>query len=395
MNGGKDTYTLGIWKNGVRTGNRQDGHAVVPFKVEDAGNQYRIYVYDNDFPRETRYLTINKTGNQQWYYSSDANPRAKPDYIGNSGTHTLELTATSSRDMRGGKCFDSTFAYDNDRAIGCGDQTAWLIPPVFTNTSFQSGTSARDEDGEDAEFFLTGEGDMLVIDGNGKRIGYDPATNRFYDEIPNGIAGLKIGGFGIDAPDYYVPYEDIGGDYTIVFSGNDIDTESDIDFVFSAPGFTVGFNGIKLDPNETLKAVISHNGEKITFTASADGETPEVFYSFDPENAKAASYLTTIGGVALDAKKSLTYNFDFEHGKLFFSDNDEKKDYYNIDLIRLNYNGSEQEYKQNKLDIGKADRYEMDFGDWDGKGSMCFKDDENGNGFDDDKCTEEPNENPN
>ena len=34
----------------------------------------------------------------------------------------------------------------------------------------------------------------------------------------------------------------------------------------------------------------------------------------------------------------------------------------------------------------------MDFSKWDGKGEMCFEDDDEGNGFDDDKCVEEPNE---
>jgi hypothetical protein len=34
----------------------------------------------------------------------------------------------------------------------------------------------------------------------------------------------------------------------------------------------------------------------------------------------------------------------------------------------------------------------MDFGAWDGKGAMCFRDDEEGDGFADDDCTEEANE---
>ena len=396
MTKGGETYTLGIWKSGKRTGNRQDGHAVVPFRIEDAGTFFKIHVYDNEFPKQTRYLTVNKTGNQQWTYSRDAIQKAKSEYTGNTGTHTLELTPTSARDMRGGKCFDSTFAYDNDRAIGCDDQTASLIQPVFTNASFRGNAFARDQDGEDAEFFLTGEGNMLVTDASGRRVGYDPDTNRFYDTIPNCVLTSKIGGFGIDLPDYYLPYEDIDGYYTVVFSGNDLDAESEFDFVFSAPGFTVGFNGIRLDPNEKLTAKISYDGEEIKFTASADGETPEVFYSFDPENNKDFSYLTEIGGVQLTAKKSLTYNFDFENGKLFFSDNDGNEDSYDIELIRLNYNGSKQEYTKNNLDIGKADRYEMDFGDWDGEGdSMCFKDDEDGDGFGgDEECDNQPNEKP-
>ena len=176
----------------------------------------------------------------------------------------------------------------------------------------------------------------------------------------------------------------------MVFSGKYLTSESVMDFVFSGPGFTVGFSDIRLDPNETLTAEISRDGEEITFTASADGETPEVFYAFDSDDGQGASYITTIGGVLLDARKALTYEFDFDTGKLYFSDDDGNEDEYDIDLLRINADGTEQLYQRDDLDIGKADRYEMDFGVWDGKGPMCFRDDEDGDGFDDEKCEQPP-----
>ena len=57
--------------------------------------------------------------------------------------------------------------------------------------------------------------------------------------------------------------------------------------------------------------------------------------------------------------------------------------------LPVSSDGTEQAFIERDLNIGKADRYEMDFGDWDGKGTMCFKDDEDGDGFDDEECTEE------
>jgi len=384
----KDTYLLGLKK--YEKGRIFDGHAIAPFAVEDAGNQYKLHVYDNNYPGETRYLFINKTGTQQWSYSSASNPKAKPDYVGDITTKTLDLTATSWRE---GRCFDASFANDGDKAVGCGVETAVLNRPLFTAISFQPAMLASDEDGEDAEFFLTGEGDMLVTDGDsGERIGYDPKTNRFYDEIEDGNAELLIGGLGLDLPHFTLPYEETGEPYTIVFSGKNLTQESNLDFVFAAPGFTVGFDGIRLDPNETLTATISPDGEQITFTASADGETPGVFYAFDDDDEENASYITTIEGVELTAAKTLVYDFDFENGKLFFSDDDGNEDNFDIELTRINADGSEQEYKQDNLDIGKADKYEMDFGEWDGAGAMCFKDDEDGDGFNDENCSEQPNE---
>ena len=385
MNNPKDTFLLGIKK--YDKGRIFDGHAVVPFAVEDLGTQYKIHVYDNNFPGETRFLFINKTGTQQWFYNSTKNPNAKPDYVGDNSTKTLDLTATSWRE---GKCFDSPFADDNDKETGCGTETATINKPDFTNASFKK---MSDEDGEDAEFFLTGEGDLMIVEDE-KRLGFDPQSNRYFNEIEDGNPTLLVGGFGEDLQHFTLPYFESDEPYKIVFSGRNLDEESNLDFVFSAPGFTVGFDNIRLDPNETLTAEISRNGEVITFTASSDSETPEVYFAFDSDDDADASYITEIGGVELLAKKSLTYDFDFENGKLFFSDDDGNEDNYDIDLIRINADGSRQEYRQNDLDMGKADKYEMDFGDWDGKNSMCFKDDEDKDGFDDEECTEESNENP-
>jgi hypothetical protein len=385
MNERYDTYILGIWK--LRNGARVEGHSVTPFAVEDLGNRYRLHVYDNNHPGRTRFLFVNKTGNQDWSYSFGPNQNNPAEYVGNLKSRTMEITGTSWRD---GKCFDAPFAKDTVRSTGCGVESSLARLPVFTNASF---SKTQDEDGEDAEFFLTGDGDMLVIDGAGRKLGYDPETEQFYNnQIPNGNARLLIGGFGEDAPSYTLPYEDTGEPYMIVFSGKNLDEESDFDFVFSAPGFTVGFEGIMLDPEEIMIATISHDGQEISFTASADGETPEVFFAFDPDEDDEASYQTLIGGVELLAEQTLFYDFDFEKGKLKFSDADGNEDKYDIELIRINADGTENVYEQEDVSAGSGDKFEMDFADWDGEGTMCFREDEEGDGFEDEQCQEFENE---
>ena len=386
---GGEAYTLGMQKtepNGDTT-----GHAVNPFAVEDTGAQYKIHLYDNNFPGETRYLFINKAGNQEWTYNGTATPNAKPDYSGNKQSQTLDITANSWREN---KCFRASFASDAKRS-GCGSESAAVSEGSnFVNAAYAKPFSMRaDETTEDVEFFLTGEGEMMVTDGNGDRLGYDPVTDQVYDEIEDAVSEYLIGGLGEDLPHFTFPYEESEEPYKIVFSGKYLDEESVLDFVFCAPGFTVGFSEIRLDPNEILTATISADGEEISFTASRDGETPEVFFAFDPVDDSQSSYLTLIEGVALTAGKALFYNFDFENGKLYFSDNDGNEDSYDIELVRVNADGTRQVYTNSNLDIGKADRYEMDFADWDGKGEMCFKDDEDGDGFDDEQCAEEPDDN--
>lgn len=386
MNDNSDTYLMGIKK--YQKGRVFDGHAVVPIAVEDAGNQYKIHVYDNNFPGETRFLYINKDNSQQWSYNGTNNPRSQPNYIGDISTKTLDITATSWRE---GKCFDASFADDDEKGVGCGIETARNYKPNFLNASFYK--KSQDADGEDAEFFLTGEGDMLIEE-NDKRIGFDPGDGNFYEEIEGGNPNILVGGFEEDLQHYTLPYIESDTPYLITFSGRNLEEESEMNFVFSAPGFTVGFDGIRLDPDEVLIATISHDGEEISFTSSADSETPEVFFAFDSDDDSQASYITMIDGVELIAEKTLAYNFDFENGKLYFSDDDGNEDNFDIELYRINADGTVQEYVQEDLDIGNADRYEMDFADWDGEGEMCFKDDEDGDGFGDEQCSEQPNEEP-
>lgn len=381
-----ETYLLGIKK--TPNGSRAEGHAVTPFAVDESPTEFRISVYDNNYPGQTRYLTVLKNAAQTWSYNGTRNANGKPDFVGDRTTMTLEATATSWRE---GRCFDSSFARDFDRETGCGIESASLFNGgTLVNAAF---SPAFDADGESAEFFLTGEGEMLVTAPDGRRIGFDPGTGRYVNEIPGSELDSLKGGLGDDAPHFSVPYELSEENYEIVFSGRYLDSENYIDFVFSAPGFTVGFSDIRLDPGETLEATISADGEEISFMASKDGETPEVFYAFDPlDEEDAASYYTLIGGVELVAGKALFYNFDFENGKLLFSDDDGNADEYDIELVRLLPDGTRQTYRNEDLRFGKGDRYEMDFADWDGSDEMCFKEDDEGNGFADEQCVEEDNE---
>ncbi len=371
MKAGTDTFTLGIYKYNTAENRSFDGHAITPIAVEDAGDSFRIHVYDNNYPGETRYVVVNKSGKQAWKYVTSTNPNEPPaEYTGDTDTKTLELTSTALRDKGG---FDAPFADASDEA------------PRTTIDDAGGVKNALAPQGDQAEFFLDGPGDLLVTTAGGKRLGFDPRDGRFHDEIGGGRADLISGGLGGDMPNYFVPASETGEPDTITFSGQHLTQESTTDFVYSAPGFTVGFKHIQLDPNETLSATISPDGQHISFTASADGQTPEISFAFDPKDDTGASYTAQVGGVKLDAGKTLSADMDFEGGTLAFKDNDGHRDKYDIQLTRLNEDGTEQKYEKKDFEMnGPTDNYQMDFKNWDGKGAMGIKEDLNGNGFADD-----------
>jgi hypothetical protein len=406
---GGDTFSLGFYKYDFKTGRTWDGHAITPIGVEEFPTQYRIHVYDNNYPGETRYVIIDKAGKQTWKYVGATNPnQAADDYVGNIDSKTLELTLTGNRD---GRCFAAPFAQDSIQDRGCGIETvapAKPVTPVSKPTTPEprptapvspvspkpAPTSIPVRREEAAVFSLNGDGEMMIVDDRDRRTGYDPEEDKFVNEIPGARTDKMVGGRGRDLPIYSIPYRADGDPFSVVFSGKNSEKESVFDFVYSAPGFTVGFEDVRVDPGEFLIATISPNGEVLGFTSSADGEAPAVYFAFDSDDEDEASYIVELEGGALAAGKTLVATFDFENGKLFFSDDDGNEDAFDIELVRILPDGTEQVFRMNDLQTGGTDKMMMDFGDWDGEGTMCFKDDDDGDGFTDEECTEEDGDNP-
>jgi hypothetical protein len=86
------------WVMGIYLPDGSGGHAITPYAVEDLGNgTARILVYDNNWPKDSRFVEVD-TINNSWRYLASANPD-EPDslYSGNASTKNLEIVSLSSR----------------------------------------------------------------------------------------------------------------------------------------------------------------------------------------------------------------------------------------------------------------------------------------------------------
>lgn len=423
FNTGSDTYTLEIFN--LKNGKFADGHAVTPFAVEDAGSNYNVLVYDNNDPGLTKVVTVEKGGRQTWKYITASNPNdAEENYIGDTSTKTFGVIPTKIRE---GKCFEAPFSDQDTTEMGCGKETPpkpKAVPtpkPDAPKPSVTPMPQPPKPKGKRVEMFLTGAGDMLVMDSKNRRLGYDPDLDKEFKEIPGGVLGYDFGGLGIEMPHYRLPFDPKGDPYVVVFSGADLKKKSVMDFVYVGPGFTVGFDGIKLDPGELMAAAISADGKKVAMEMTKDGEMPEVYYSIDtPQKSYSAQVkikglttgsavtpgpLTLVGAQAIMAghtdmagflaavKKhgetsGPSMNIDFKDAnKLEIYDNIGGSNSYDVDLEQIGTTG-----KINKIqlkDIGKgdkgADHFEIEVGEWDGGPKIAVKHDAEGNGFDNDK----------
>ena len=138
-NGGTGTgFTLGIYSD-------QGGHAVTPYKVESAGDAYRIYVYDSNWPGEERWIDVDEEG---WVYAlASTNPTEAASAWGGE-TGTMELTPMSAR--RGP--FTCPFCPQE------GQTKSGTLMTVAASGDSQLGLQIQDQDGNRLGFY---DGEMV------------------------------------------------------------------------------------------------------------------------------------------------------------------------------------------------------------------------------------------
>jgi len=350
------------------------GHAITPYAIEDMGDgDYRIHVYDSNFPNQGKFVEMNAK-EETWRYHTASDPsQTANDYYGDADSHSITVQNLNAREYESYGC---PFCSD-------GNEQAKL--------NHARGKKPKEDK---VVFTMDGEGEYIITDPTGKRIGYDFARNNFVNEIPDADVIPSMGGLDKKVPaQYHLPrLQSATKPYTITVSGKGINKEVDADMEMTGPGFLVGFEGLLVDPGETMSMTINPNGRELSFTASQDGETPSVFITI-ATGRKSPSYEFEIGGIKLAAGKTVTLKLDLEKQKLFFQDNDPDRDPYDVFVTRTNPNGTRDFYEHDNLDLAKkSDNYEMDFSKWTPEGHMCFEEDDEGNGFDDEDCTEEPNE---
>lgn len=389
MKSKKEFYTLEVWM--LDKGKYTRGHSVLPIAVEDMGDQqYRIHVYDNNYPGQTKYVTINAK-NETWRYHTANNPaETARDYVGSLKTNTLGLKRLSDRTRARYEC---PFCDEDEEEEGDDDEAFYdngLPRNFMMNASYVRKAKRAQSEPESMYVSLSGEADLLITDPSGKRIGYDPVKQATVNEINGGVENIIAGDIEDDlSPEYLIPNNSSNKKpYKIQISGKTLEAEETSELQIYGAGFVVGFEDISVDKGETLNMTVSQDGRELSFTASADGETPSIYISTD-DGADQPSYDFEIGGIALSAGKTVSVKLDPDNGLIYFKDDDGDEDKYDISVTRTNPDGKVSVFKELDMDIGDRNVYVLNFGAWDGEGDICVKDDEDGDGsFDDEQCTE-------
>ncbi len=256
-----ETFTIGIYND------RGEGHAITPFGVEDKGDGlYAILAYDNNYPGEVRELFVDSRDNS-WTYETSINPQVESDvWSGNADTGTLDLTPTSAR-LEIQAC---PFCEGGYSSIG-GKLAA---PAQALN-----------------QVFLDGEGHILITDDSGNRLGY--VDGKIINEI-EGASYTKyrmLASGNTPEPIYSIPAD---LDVTITIDGTELVEETLTDLVMIGAGFSIGVEGIYLEPGQVDVAYFYPTDETIAYETTSD-ESPSIIFAIENPNAEADYYFELYG----------------------------------------------------------------------------------------------------
>jgi phage protein U len=246
--GTSETYTLGIYQTGFK-----GGHAITPYALVDkGGGLFDLMVYDNNFPGAERAVSFDRNANT-WSYQASTNPNEPESlYAGTADSKTLDLTPTSVR-------------LQPQQCPFCGNATA-------------EGPSLNGM----RQLSLSGSGDILATDDSGHRLGY--VGGQLVNEIPRAVAtpfrSADLWKTKRD-PTFSIPE---GSGLTITLDGTALAAHSVSDLSLVGAGYTLGVEGIDLEPMQKDTILFSKDGAMVTY--KTDGkETPTLVVGIETAGA--------------------------------------------------------------------------------------------------------------
>ena len=355
MKAGQETYTIGIYK---RDGS--GGHAITPYAVEDdGGGMYSILVYDNNYPNTPRKVALDSQKNT-WSYEASINPQAQSElYEGDAATQSLDLTPTSAR-------------LTPQACPFCSD----------SSTSRLSGGLAAPVEKYN-QVFLDGEGHLLLEDDQGNQLGY--VNGKMVNAIPGAhFQAMKVASAVTDSPEpiYELP---AGMHVRATIDGAVLKQESPTDLVMIGQGFSVGVEGIALDPKQKDTVDFMPKDETIVYD-TAGSQSPNFVVTV--EKTGANSYDFEVQGTHMQGGGTITVALDTQKGDLVI--NPEKlKNEGNFSFSMTRYTDKDEEtYTADNIALKAGAVVYVNYAEWKGNGTgITFGVDTNGDGTIDDEYT--------
>jgi len=275
LNDGEELYTLGIYKSDF-----SGGHAITPFAVEDRGDgEYRILVYDNNFPGITRAVEVN-TEDETWSYVGGTNPDDVGEvYEGNAETGTLELDPTLPGELESACPFCEANARTEE---GSGKGSVLAKEDRYTELTLKGDPADHPH--------------LVFTDDDGRRTGI--VDGKLLQEIPDVevVKSYAVKNWD-EAPEprFRLPE---GKEYSITVDGTKLKKPTKASVNLVGNGLVIDLDGIEIAPGQKDEMALP-GGYGITYQTNSKSEIPTApeFYAGLVKGDAALNFAATAVGV--------------------------------------------------------------------------------------------------
>ncbi|MCX6680541.1 MAG: hypothetical protein NTX42_09305 [Methanothrix sp.] len=239
-----------MWVMGIYLPDGSGGHAITPYAVEDLGNgTARILVYDNNWPKDSRFIEVD-TLNNSWRYLASSNPDEPNSlYSGNASTKNLEIVSLSSR-------------LGQQQCDFCGKESG-------------SGKESAAGSTKNIQIWQSGKARALVTDENGQRVGV-LESGQLVNEIPGAeIRNLKFGLAGVASahpPVILLPLALINASHLAINISSTANgsVRNQADTAIIAPGFALASSVPDLGQGQQQRMDLFSEGEAYNVSIGAN-----------------------------------------------------------------------------------------------------------------------------
>jgi hypothetical protein len=341
----KVVYSLGIYRRTAPYA----GHAVTPYAVEDKGNgQFAILIYDNNYPKTTQAIMVDRNANS-WSYNGSPNPSEA------AGQYDGDATTLAPNGKPGTLELDPADLSAQQPCPFCNQSGAGAPGAPTTGTLGATGGATYNE------IYLESNspadrGHLLLTDDQGRRTGY--VNGQFLSEIPGVVVDATLADqdwLAEEEPSYVVP---TGQKVNLTIDGTTLKHPDTENATVVGPGTNVAVDDIKLAPGQKDTLVLSTNGEGVSYK-SGGNEIPNIQLGVDGDSG---DYSFSVKGADLGNGGQVNAAVDNAGGKLTFdTEGASHGSTYSLTVNRQDAQG-EQTFKHDGVSLAPGDHASLDYG---------------------------------
>ena len=215
---------------------------------------------------------------------------------------------------------------------------------------------------------LTVPADIIVTSPDGKRFGYDQVQKKNLTEIK----GAEVNNLPGREPSLRIPTGNSLKPMTITITGRDEGTVANLSI--TGVRFSINMKDMPVNVGAVVTIRVMSDGRSLEYSSNSITAAPKFVLASDPENTKRSSYVFSIASRLVAAKTVV--KIEHKLNDIFvFGDNAKAISEYDVSVLQIKADGTENNFNATKLQAKKANHFELDLTKWNGKSGECLRSD--------------------